>query len=80
MIIMTNLRPLVAFILVMWVLMLIGGGILVLVVAPIEIDCCGDGQMLVSSVIKASITLGLVILWIFVLSWMKKSILHKMLH
>lgn len=77
---MANLKPLAVFIAVMWALMLIGGGILVLLVAPIEIDCCGSGRVFVSSVIKAFITLGLVILWIFVLSRMKKSILHKMLN
>ena len=73
---MANLKPLVVFILIMWALMLVGGGILVMLVAPIQIDCCGEQGPLVSSILKAIITLGLVILWIIVLSWMKRTILH----
>ena len=74
---MANLAPLVVFILVMWALMIAGGGILVLLVAPIDIDCCGDQGHLASSVTKAAITMGLVVLWILVLSWMKRAILHR---
>lgn len=59
--------------------MIAGGGILVMLIAPIEIDCCGSQGLFVSSIVKAVITLGLVILWIFVLSWMKKLLLHKAL-
>ena len=76
---MTNLMLLVVFILIMWILIMAGGGILVLLVAPIEVDCCGSQALLVSSVIKALITFGLVILWIFVISWMKRLILHRAL-
>lgn len=76
---MANLGPLVVFILVMWALMIVGGGILVLLVAPLELDCCGDQGPLASSVAKAGITLGLVVLWILILSWMKKAMLHGMM-
>ena len=77
---MTALGPLVAFILVMWVLMIAGGGILVMIVAPIEIECCGEQGPIVSSSLKAAITIGLIVLWIMILSWMKKLLLHRMLH
>lgn len=76
---MANLKLLAVFILIMWILMMAGGGILVLLVAPIEIDCCGSQALFISSVIKAVLTFGLVILWIFVLSWMKRLILHRAL-
>ncbi len=57
--------------------MLVGGGILVMLVAPIQIDCCNEHGPLASSILKAIITLGLVILWIIVLVWMKRIILHR---
>lgn len=76
---MTALRPLAAFIMMMWALMIIGGGVLVTLVAPIEIDCCGEHNLLASSAVKAVVTFGLVILWILILSYMKKAILHRML-
>ena len=76
---MAALMPLVVFILVMWGLMMAGGGILVLLVAPMDIDCCGEQRHLASSVAKALVTLGLIILWIFILSWMKRAILHRAL-
>ena len=59
--------------------MLIGGGILVLTIAPISISGYGDLDMILSSGLKAVIAIILVIIWILVLSKMKKGIFHRML-
>ena len=67
------------FIFVMWVLMIIGGGILVLTIAPISITGFGELDMILSSGLQAIIAIILVIIWILVLSKMKKMIFHRML-
>ena len=65
------------FVFLMWILMLIGGGILVLVLGPINLSGYGAFNGILSSGIKAIIAIGLVIVWIFVLSKMKKWIFQK---
>ena len=67
------------FIFVMWILMILGGGILILTIAPISISGYGDLDMILSSGLKAIIAIILVIVWILILSKMKKVIFHRML-
>lgn len=76
---MSNLRHLVIFIIIMWSLMILGCWILVEVVAPINIECCGGHGMEVSSVLKAAVTIALVVLWILILYWLKNIILHRVI-
>ncbi|MFQ5572911.1 MAG: hypothetical protein ACE5EJ_01530 [Nitrosopumilaceae archaeon] len=71
--------PIFTFIFVMWALMILGGGILVLTIAPISLSGYGDLDMILSSGLKAIIAIILVIIWILVLSKMKKGIFHRML-
>jgi len=71
--------PIFIYIFVMWILMIIGGGILVVTVAPISISGYGDLDMILSSGLKAIIAIILVIVWILILSKMKKAIFHRML-
>jgi len=71
--------PIFTFIFVMWVLMILGGGILVLTIAPISISGYGDLDMTLSSGLKTIIAILLVIVWILVLSKLKNRIFHKML-
>jgi len=71
--------PIFTFIFVMWVLIILGGGILVLTIAPISISGYGDLDMILSSVLKAIIAIILVIVWVLILLKMKKGIFHKML-
>jgi len=59
--------------------MIIGGGILVVTVAPISISGYGDLDVILSSGLKAIIAIILVIVWILILSKMKKAIFHRML-
>ena len=63
----------------MWVLMIIGGGILVVTIAPISISGYGDYDMILTSGVKAIIAIILVIIWVLVLSKLKKGIFHRML-
>ena len=71
--------PIFTFIFVMWILMILGGGILVLTIAPISVSGYGDLDMILSSVLKAIIAIILVIIWVLILLKMKKGIFHKML-
>ena len=63
--------PIFTFIFVMWILMILGGGILILTIAPISISGYGDLDMILSSGLKAIIAIILVIVWILILSKMK---------
>ena len=62
------------FIFAMWILIIIGGGIAILILAPISITGYGEFNLIISSGIKAIISIGLVISWIFILSKVKNWI------
>jgi hypothetical protein len=61
----------------MWILILIGGGIVVTILGPISITGYGDLNWIISSVIKAVISISLVIIWIFILMKIKNQIFRK---
>ncbi len=64
----------------MWILIIIGGGIAVLILAPITISGYGEEiDLIFSSVIKAVISIGLVVTWIFILSKIKNWIFRSKL-
>ncbi len=65
------------FVGVMWILLIIGGGIVVTILGPISITGYGDLNQMIASGIKAIIAIILVIIWIVILSKMKKWIFHK---
>ena len=67
------------FIFAMWILIIIGGGISVLILAPIEISGYGEFDLIISSAIKAVVSIGLVIAWIFILSKVKNWIFSSQL-
>ena len=67
------------FIFTMWILIIIGGGIAVLILAPIEISGYGEFDLIFSSVLKAVISIGLVVAWIFILSKVKNWIFRSQL-
>ncbi len=67
------------FIFAMWILIIIGGGIAVLILAPITISGYGEFDLIFSSVIKAVISIGLVVTWIFILSKVKNWIFRSQL-
>jgi hypothetical protein len=67
------------FIFAMWILIIIGGGIAVLILAPISITDYGELNLIISSGIKAVISIALVISWIFILSKVKNWIFRTTL-
>ena len=62
------------FLFAMWVLMLVGGGIVVTILGPISISGYGEFNWFIASVIKAIVAIILVVLWIFILSKLKNLI------
>ena len=60
--------PIFVFIFAMWILLIIGGGILVAFLGPISISGYGELDSILSSGVKAVIAIILVIAWIFALS------------
>jgi len=65
------------FIFAMWILLIIGGGIVVTILGPISISGYGELNQMIASGIKAIIAVILVIVWIIILSKMNKWIFHK---
>ncbi len=65
------------FLFAMWVLILLGGGIVVILLGPISISGFGDLNWFIASVIKAVIAITLVIIWILILSKLKNLIFKK---
>jgi len=67
------------FIFAMWILIIIGGGIAILILAPISISGYGDFDLIISSGLKAIVAIGLVVAWIFILSKVKNWIFRSQL-
>ena len=63
-----------SFIFVMWVLMLIGGGLMTLVIGPFSLGSISDVDPIILSGIKVGIALILVFIWVFVLTKVKNWI------
>lgn len=66
-----------AFILIMWLLIIIGGEIAIFVLAPISISGYGVLDPILSSGIKAIVAFVMVVVWIFALSKIKNWIFRK---
>ena len=69
--------PIFAYILVMWILIIAGGGLLVTIIAPISITGFGTIHHLLDSGIKALVAILLVVVWIFIMSKIKNWIFQK---
>ncbi len=65
------------FLLVMWGLILVGGGLTVVILGPFSISELDESNWFVTSTIKAIIAIGLVVLWIFILYKLKNWIFKK---
>ncbi len=61
----------------MWILIILGGGIMVIILGPISLSGYGDFDYLLTSGLKAVVAIGLVVLWIVILSKMKNQIFRK---
>ena len=68
------------FIFAMWILIIIGGGLLVAFTSIVSIDgyvTVGSLELYYTSIVKAIIAIILVIIWIYVLTKIKNWMFHK---
>ena len=63
-----------SFIFTMWILMLLGGGLMVLVIGPFSLGNIGDVDPIIVSGIKVGIALVLIFIWVFALTKIKNWI------
>ena len=65
------------FLFAMWLLIIVGGGIMVVLLGPFSIQQFGDFHWIIASGIKVIIALILVVIWILILSKFKNWIFKK---
>ena len=61
----------------MWILILVGGGIVVTILGSFSISGFGELDWFIGSVIKAIVAIILVVIWILILSKLKNLIFKK---
>jgi len=61
----------------MWILILLGGGIMVTILGPFTIQQFGEFNLIIASGIKVLIALVLVVIWILILLKFKNWIFRK---
>ena len=66
-----------AFIFSMWVLILVGGGLMVTIVGPISFTGYGDIDPIINSGIKVFIALILIFIWVLALTKIKNWIFQR---
>jgi hypothetical protein len=64
----------------MWILIIVGGGIIVMILGPISISGFGEFDWFITSIIKAIIAITLVIVWVLILSKLKNWFFRKELN
>ena len=63
-----------SFIFTMWILMLIGGGLMVLIIGPLSLGSIEDIDPIILSGIKVGLALVLIFVWVFILTKVKNWI------
>ena len=63
-----------SFIFTMWVLILIGGGVMVTIIGPFSLGGIGNVNPIILSGIKVGIALVLIFVWVFTLTKVKNWI------
>ena len=63
-----------SFIFTMWILMLIGGGLMVLIIGPLSLGSIEGDDPIILSGIKVGIALVLIFIWVFTLTKIKNWI------
>ncbi len=71
------MKELYAFMVLMWAMIIIGGGIAVVILGPISITGYGELDPTLTSVFKGGVAVLMVILWIYILSKIKGLIFKK---
>ena len=66
-----------SFIFVMWILIIVGGGLMVLFVGPLSFSSDGDLDPLINSGLKVSIAMILIFIWVLALLKIKNWIFRK---
>ena len=66
-----------SFIFVMWILMLVGGGLMVVVIGPFSLGGLGGIDPIILSGIKVGIALVLIFIWVFILTKVKNWIFRS---
>lgn len=66
-----------SFIFAMWVLIIIGGGLMVLFIGPLSFSGFGELDPLVNSGVKVIIAMILIFIWVFALLKIKNWIFRK---
>ena len=61
----------------MWILILVGGGIVVMLLGPLSISGFGELDWFITSIIKAITAIILVVIWILILLKLKNWIFRK---
>ena len=69
--------PIFSFIFVMWILIIVGGGLMVLFVGPLSFSDDGDLDPLINSGFKVLIAMILIFIWVFTLLKIKNWIFRK---
>ncbi len=69
--------PIFSFIFAMWVLIIIGGGLMVLFIGPLSFSGFGELDPLVNSGVKVIIAMILIFIWVFALLKIKNWIFRK---
>lgn len=69
------MRKIYAMVVLMWLLILSGGGVAVVVLGPLSIP--GDDSSTATSVLKAAVAIGMVVAWVVILSKVKNWIFQK---
>ena len=63
-----------SFIFTMWILMLVGGGLMTLIIGPLSLGSIGGIDPIILSGIKVGIALVLIFIWVFTLTKVKNWI------
>jgi len=63
-----------SFIFTMWILILIGGGLMVTIIGPFSLGSIGNIDPIISSGVKVGIALVLIFVWVFTLTKVKNWI------
>lgn len=67
------------FVFAMWLLILVGGGLMVVIVGPLSFGGPTGLDPILNSIVKVAIALLLIVAWIFILSKVKNWIFQKQL-
>ena len=69
--------PIFSFIFAMWILIIIGGGLMVVFIGPLSFSGTGDLDPLINSGAKVLIAMVLIFIWVIVLLKIKNWIFRK---